>query len=408
MSRRNGQNPSVRVGRRADGTKYYFFQYWVDVLGLEERQRKTEVIGAVNQMTRSEAERRKLEFISNLKINSSDYRIPSSRSFADAVRHYREVFAPRMLRDSTFSNAHYHLQTHLEADWNDVPIEHITIDAVNEWAWKKRRGGLSWVNIKNILRTMQRVLSVFSKDQKPPFSLKGLAIPERDKLQMKIKTRKAVSFSWQDAKRIAEHVRRLDGLDDAVRTRDAVVFILAAASGLRCGELVALRMDDLDFEAGTIRVDESANQWTGAIQPCKNAAAYRTVVLADLEGQEALRILRRFIGDRIQNPDALVFPSRLGTPLRESNLLSESLHPALAALGLPQAGMHAFRHGCNRRWELAGIPPAVIRQQMGHSSHSMTVRYTGEIPAEQVKASFSFRNGNKIVVLENMENEAVA
>jgi integrase len=70
--------------------------------------------------------------------------------------------------------------------------------------------------------------------------------------------------------------------------------------------------------------------------------------------------------------------------------------------------MHAFRHGCNRRWELAGVNPAVHRQMMGHSSAAMTARYTGEIPVEQIRAAFSMQNGNKIVVLENMENEAVA
>jgi hypothetical protein len=52
--------------------------------------------------------------------------------------------------------------------------------------------------------------------------------------------------------------------------------------------------------------------------------------------------------------------------------------------------------------------PAVLRQQMGHSSATMTARYTGEIPIEQIRASFSKQNGNKIVVLENMENEAFA
>jgi hypothetical protein len=39
-----------------------------------------------------------------------------------------------MLRDSTVSVWDGRLKTHLEADWNDVPIEHITIDSVNEWA----------------------------------------------------------------------------------------------------------------------------------------------------------------------------------------------------------------------------------------------------------------------------------
>ena len=115
-----------------------------------------------------------------------------------------------------------------------------------------------------------------------------------------------------------------------------------------------------------------------------------------------MRMLKTFIGDRAQNPDALVFPSKLGTPLRETNLLHDALHPALKALRLPQAGMHAFRHGCNRRWDLSGMNGAVLRQQMGHSSAAMTARYTGQIPLEQVRAAFS---SMKSLELENMENE---
>lgn len=402
MSRRKGQNPKVRVGQRADGTKYYFFQYWMDVPGQEERKRQTEVIGLLSQMTRCEAERKKLDFISRLQINSNDYRIPSSLTFADAVRYYREVFAPRMLRDSTFSVAYYHIAKHLAADWSNVPVEHINIDAVNEWIWKKRREGLSWVTIKNVLRTMQRVISCSSKDRKPPFSQEGLAIPERDKLQMKIRSREAVSFSWEQSKTIARQLRKRSRLECACRERFATLFILASASGLRCGELFALRMNDLNFKANTIRVDESTDHRTGKIGPCKNAAAYRTVVLADPEGHEAVQMLKVFIGDRVQNPDSLVFPSKLGTPLRETNLLHDALHPTLKALGLLKAGMHAFRHGCNRRWELSGMNGAVLRQQMGHNSAAMTTRYTGEIPLEQVRASFS---NMKSAQLENMENE---
>src|SRR5713226_1948220 len=146
-----------------------------------------------------------------------------------------------------------------------------------------------------------------------------------------------------------------------------------------------------------IRVDESADQRTYIIGPCKNAAAYRTILLADSEGREVLGILRRFLkGDRKSND--FVFHSKRGSPLRETNVLHEFLHPVLKALGLPQAGMNAFRHGCNRRWELAGMNPAVLRQQMGHSSAVMTARYTGEIPLEQVRAAFSNME------LENMEN----
>jgi hypothetical protein len=223
MSRRKGQNPKVRVGRRANGKKYFYFQYWIDIPGQEDRRRQTEVI---DQMTKSEAERKKLEFISKLELNSSGYHIPSSRTFADAVSYYRDVFAPRMLRASTFSVTDGHLKVHLEPDWSEVPIEHITIDAVNEWAWKKRKEGLSWVTIKNIVRTLQRVLSCASKGKKPPFSQQGLAIPERDKLQMKIEGRHKISFSWTEAKQIANAVRRLDGLDETRKDCYAMAFVL--------------------------------------------------------------------------------------------------------------------------------------------------------------------------------------
>ncbi|MGB9432617.1 MAG: hypothetical protein WBQ89_10275 [Candidatus Acidiferrum sp.] len=100
-----------------------------------------------------------------------------------------------MHRDSTLDTWDGRIRNHLEKDWNDVPIEHITIQVVNEWALKKRQAGLSWGTIKDALRTMQRVLSALPKNTVPPLSLKGLRIPEKDKLKMQIDSRQRVSFS---------------------------------------------------------------------------------------------------------------------------------------------------------------------------------------------------------------------
>jgi integrase len=409
MSRRKGQNPTVRVGKRADGTKYFYFQYWEDVAGKEERKRQTEVVGLVGQLTKSEAERKKLEFISKLQINSNDYRIPCSLIFGNAVTYYRTEFGPMMHRDSTFDTWDGRIRNHLEADWNDVPIEHITIQAVNEWALKKRQAGLSWVTIKDALRTLQRVLSAFPKNTVPPFSLKGLRIPEKDKLKMQIGSCQRVSFSWAQAVQIAEHVRNLDNLGDKRRGQYSTIILLASASGLRTEELLALRMNDIDFTASTIRVDESSDQRNGGkIGPCKNVAAYRTIHLGDAEGHVAMERLKQFLTLYPESHDALIFRSKRGAPVLQTTILNQGLYPALEALNLKKAGLHAFRRGCNRRWELAGINPAVIRQQMGHTSAAMTRLYTGEIPIEQVEAEFSSKFGPQIVVLENMENEAAA
>jgi integrase len=411
MSRRSGQDPSVRIGKRADGSEYYFFQYYVDVAGQEARQRKTEVVGVVGQMTLSEARRRTVDFLQKLGVNSANYHIPSAHCFASAVKFYREEFAlPTRLRESTIGVAETHIKKHLEVDWKDVPVEHINIKAVQTWAEKKRREGLRWSTIQNILRTMQRVLSCYL-DKAPPFSLKGLYIPEQDKVDMKVAQRDAVSFSWSDATRIAKAVRKLDGLDEGRKARYATAFILAAATGLRCSELYALRMDDVDFRAGTVRVNESFDGRTYTIGRCKNVAAYRTVYLGDREGREALGVLKAFVKERIQNPSEFLFHSKRGSPMRETKVLHEALHPALRAVGLPKAGMHAFRRGCNRRWELAGVNPAIHRQMMGHSSSAMTALYSGRIPIEAIQADFSRRNGPRIVVSEKRrttENRRVA
>ena len=63
--------------------------------------------------------------------------------------------------------------------------------------------------------------------------------------------------------------------------------------GLRSSELLALKVNDIDFKASTVRVDESSDQRSnGKIGPCKNAPAYRTVVLLDSQGKAAMKQLR--------------------------------------------------------------------------------------------------------------------
>src|SRR5215470_88746 len=150
--------------------------------------------------------------------------------------------------------------------------------------------------VKDSLRTMQRVISAFRKDRKVPFSQRGL-IPDREKLRIKVQSREKVSFSWEETERIVEHVRKMDRLGAQRREQYATLILLAAASGLCCSALLALRVNDLDFDANTIVVDEASDQRTsGDVEECKNDAAYRTVLLADTEGRKAMRELKRFVG----------------------------------------------------------------------------------------------------------------
>jgi integrase len=83
---------------------------------------------------------------------------------------------------------------------------------------------------------------------------------------------------------------------------------------------------------------------------------------------------------KTRKSSGLLFHSkRRGKPLLETHVLHDGLHPALKALGLPNGGVQAFRHGCNRSWELSSLNPTVLRQQIGHSSATTTARYRGQI-----------------------------
>jgi len=157
---------------------------------------------------------------------------------------------------------------------------------------------------------------------------------------MRIESRENVSYSWEQTLQIVEQIKTMDTLGTARREQYSTLFLVAAASGLRIGELLALCKDDIGEY--TIRVDESVDR-AGTIGPCKNVAAYRTVVLADLEGQIAMKALRYFA-----KHDGLVFHSKNNGTLAATTILTQGLHPAVKAVGLPKAGMHAFRRGCNR------------------------------------------------------------
>ena len=84
-----------------------------------------------------------------------------------------------------------------------------------------------------------------------------------------------------------------------------------------------------------------------------------------------------------------MFCSKRGGPLVENTILIQGLHPALKKLGLSKSGSTRFVEAVIVVGSyIARVSSAVIRQQMGHSSASMTAPYPGEIPVEQVAKQF--------------------
>lgn len=178
-------------------------------------------------------------------------------------------------------------------------------------------------------------------------------------------------------------------LDSIAGHRFEGLFVTALTTGLRSGELRALRWEDVGLDAHTLSVEAGLARIEGRWQriPPKSNAGRRMVPLAD-RTVTALREHRiRQLTDRIAagsewigNEWDLVFVSEIGTPLDSSNVV-HAYQRALEAAGLPRQRFHDARHSVATFWLAAGVPARVVADMLGHSQVSLTLNvYTHVLP----------------------------
>ena len=116
--------------------------------------------------------------------------------------------------------------------------------------------------------------------------------------------------------------------------------ILAASTGLRVGELLALRRKMVNLAEGTIRICESV--FHGQIQMPKSECSIRTIPIGPQTRVLLEEHRKRFAAN--WSEEGLLFPNQLGGAHRESNLLERVLRPAAKAAGLERVTWHQLRH----------------------------------------------------------------
>ena len=157
------------------------------------------------------------------------------------------------------------------------------------------------------------------------------------------------------------------------------LFHVAIASGLRQGELFGLRWQDVDLEAGALRVRHALQRVDGVltlVEP-KTDLSRRTVTLpasavAALRAQKDRQIFARAMAGESWREGGYVFTSTVGTPLNPSNV-SKRLHAHLRAAGLPHQRFHDLRHCAASLLLAGGVAPRTIMGILGHSQISLTM-----------------------------------
>jgi len=187
-----------------------------------------------------------------------------------------------------------------------------------------------------------------------------------------------------------------------------MLIILAAASGMRMGEILGLNIANVSEDGTVITVIEKA--YRNHIQDfLKTNNGKRLVDLHPTIG----KLLREYIGTRT----GLVFATRTGKPLSQSNILKRDLHPLLEKLDALVCGMHAFRRFRTTHLRKQRTPEGLVQFWLGHAGKSITdgydmVREDEEYRKEVVASvGFGFTISEyvpDVVVSRVRENEAEA
>jgi integrase len=129
---------------------------------------------------------------------------------------------------------------------------------------------------------------------------------------------------------------------------------LLVLTGLRIGELLALRWQDVDLSAGLLRV--SRTLYEGHFDEPKTRSSNRTVPLS-AKGVEILSNMR----PKVVDPDALVFRTKKGTPLCRRNLTNRQLVPVCEELKIPKIRWHSLRHANATLLDAVGTPLGTVQ-----------------------------------------------
>lgn len=154
------------------------------------------------------------------------------------------------------------------------------------------------------------------------------------------------------------------------------MILIAVLTGMRRGELFALRWSAVDLEQKLIHVRESV--YDGHFSSPKTRSSFRKIPMSEILEQLFLRLKG---GNAM--PENLVFASKNGrTPPRPENVLKRIIHPACGRLGLPKVGWHDLRHTSATLLH-QHEPLRVTQAILGHSDLQTTLGYTHVLPGWQ-------------------------
>ena len=325
--------------------------------------RRSEIIGALADFPTKRQARALLE--SRLyNVNHTLRRPQSSMRFRDFISSQWEPAILPTLKFATQRNYRHLVRRHLLPVFGDEPMCDIKRQHIQGFVTEKiTRQQFSWKTSLHLRNLLSKIFSTAVEwEYVPANPASGVKLPPKPfREQPRFLTACEVS-------------RLLKALEEPERT----LVLMAVLTGMRVGELLALRWKNVDFERMIIRVREAV--YEGHASTPKTQGGIRDIPF----GPAMEQALRRHFVRYQTSDDSLVFPSRKGTHLRSGNLHKRFLLPACAKAELRRYSWHDFRRTHATLLSDMGEPLKTAQAQLGHASISTTADiYAQSVPASQ-------------------------
>jgi integrase len=277
------------------------------------------------------------------------------------------------VRQRTYERYEQIARVHIKPALGRLKLKSLTTTHVRGLYREKLDAGLAPRTVQYIHTTLHKALKDAVADGLIPRNVaKGIKAPRPRKQEINaLSADQAHSF-----------------LSAARGDRFEALYVVALHCGLREGELLGLRWEDVDLAAGTLSVRRTLSQARiGHMFEAPKNGKGRNVRLTSGAVEALKRHRAAQNGQRIRlgslwQDHGLVFPSQRGTTMHASNLTARSFKPLLKRAGLPDIRLHDLRHTCATLLLSEGVHPKFVQELLGHANVGITLdTYSHVLPS---------------------------
>jgi integrase len=320
-------------------------------------------------LTRAQAEARLAAILAG---EDSEIRVtdppPSRATLAQAGAEWlRYVERDRGLRHSTVRGYREELRRLVAEFGAATPLESITAEAITDYTAGLIAAGLS---DRTANKRLQQLGAIFKRAKR----VYGVTHNPVEEIERRPERRSGDFDVLEpgEVERLGAH---------AANPQDSVLFTVAAFTGLRLGELLALRWGDIDWSLQLVHVRRSFTR--GREGPPKSGKV-RSVPLVDQAGAALDRLSRR---ERWTGESDLVFVNLVGEHLERSTMRRRYVK-ALERAGLKTIRFHDLRHTFGTL-AVQAFPLSDVKAYMGHANIATTMRYIHHVPRHDAAAKLT-------------------